>query len=83
MKKKKPSIKGLIRKKRTVRKGKKEPDGSISRLCDKSCDLQNLLYGDEDISNSDENVKFKGIAAQFDFEDDNLDNFDPYDLDDY
>mmetsp|Transcript_13918 Transcript_13918/g.21221 ORF Transcript_13918/g.21221 Transcript_13918/m.21221 type:complete len:533 (-) Transcript_13918:185-1783(-) len=59
----------------------KEPDGSINRLRDERRDLYDLLYGDEDSSVSRPPVS--GIAAMLDLEDENLDNFDPYGLDDF
>ena len=63
-------------KKKTAKK-KKEPDGSINRLRDERRDLYDLLYGDED----DELDAASGISALLD--DDDLDSFDPYGLEDF
>lgn len=69
-------------KKKKKSKIPKEPDGSINRLRDERRDLYDLLYGDED-SNVAPKQPTSGIAAMLDLGDENLDNFDPYGLDDF
>jgi len=73
-------------KKKKKSKRSKEPDGSINRLRDERRDLYDLLYGDEDSGDEDSIVSKQpatGIAAMLDLGDENLDNFDPYGLDDF
>lgn len=79
------------------KKAKKEPDGSINRLRDERRDLYDLLYGDEEgggnrntgASNIDNMDRVEappasdGLAAMLDLEDENLDNYDPYGLEDF
>jgi hypothetical protein len=70
----------------TGKKSSKKPNGSVSRLREERRDLYDLLYGDEDEapasastgSNSNSNV-----MANLPLGDDNLDEFDPYGLDDF
>ena len=52
---------------------KEEPDGSIHRLREERRDLYDLLYGEEGSSS----------FARLDLEDENLDTFDPYGLEDF
>jgi translation initiation factor 1 (eIF-1/SUI1) len=70
--------------KKLEKENPKEPDGSINRLRDERRDLYDLLYGDEDFDN-DLVESFPGtrISTLLDMEDDNLERFDPYGLEDY
>lgn len=72
-----------VKKKVESTKKAKEPDGSINRLRDERRDLYDLLYGDDDEEASDESLPASGIAALLDLEDENLDTFDPYGLEDF
>lgn len=64
---------------------KKEPDGSVNRLREESRELFDLLYGDEDgFDNDDEDEEpVQRKPAFFEFGDEDLDSFDPYGLEDY
>lgn len=73
-----------------AQKAKKEPDGSINRLRDERRDLYDLLYGDEEGGGNNNNNKRSeeipvstGLAAMLDLEDENLDTFDPYGLENF
>ena len=72
-----------VKKKVESAKKTKEPDGSINRLRDERRDLYDLLYGDDDEEESNESLPASGIAALLDLEDENLDTFDPYGLEDF
>ena len=56
---------------------KGDENGSVSRLREERRDLYELLYGEENVQ-----VNSK-LAAVFELEDDNLDTFDPYGLEDF
>ena len=65
---------------------KKEPDGSINRLREERRDLFDLLYGDdpEDDKTEDSQVAIKALQSdKFGLDDGDLDDFDPYGLDDH
>jgi len=72
-------------KKKAKKKKAKEPDGSVSRLKEERRDLFDLLYGDEDGSATKaaepEPRRERNIFSRLG--DENLDEFDPYGLDDY
>ena len=76
---------------RTKQSKPKEPDGSVNRLKEERRDLFDLLYGDEDHDNGPEDGddydydddEMKPTSAMFSLEDEDLDSFDPYGLDDY
>jgi len=72
------------------KKKKKEKDGSVTRLREERRDLFDLLYGDEDEMNDDEDGNVGKLLADSStdrgdilFGDEDLDAFDPYGLDDY
>lgn len=91
------SRKAPVKKKRaTTIKKKKEPDGSVNRLREERRDLFDLLYGDEPLrkdntageevekdADIDHDSLIDNLASRFDFDDEDLDSFDPYGLDDY
>jgi NUMOD3 motif len=65
-----------------VKSAKKEPDGSINRLREERRDLFDLLYGEEEDTESE--MAIHGAPnSKFDLEDGDLDAFDPYGLDDH
>lgn len=74
---------GPVKKKTETAKKVKEPDGSITRLRDERRDLYDLLYGDDEDSDSVESPPANGISAMLDLEDANLDTYDPYGLEDF
>jgi hypothetical protein len=81
--KKKKKKKKIVKKKKksaSEEMALKEPDGSITRLRDERRDLYDLLYGDEDPAPS--RAK-SGLAFMLDLQDENLDTFDPYGLEDF
>ena len=61
-------------------KAKKEPDGSVSRLKEERRDLFDLLYGDDYYEDGEATAMAK---RSFSLGDENLDDFDPYGLEDY
>lgn len=72
------------------KKKKKEKDGSVTRLREERRDLFDLLYGDEDGMNDDDEGNVGKLLADSStdrvdilFGDEDLDAFDPYGLDDY
>lgn len=70
-KKRKASVVKGERPEKKEAKKVKEPDGSINRLREERRDLYDLLYGEEP------------AAAELQLDDENLDTFDPYGLDDF
>ncbi len=77
-------------KEKKKKKKKKEKDGSVSRLREERRDLFDLLYGDEDDLNDDDDEdvgKLLSDASSSKVDiilgDEDLDAFDPYGLDDY
>jgi hypothetical protein len=62
-------------------KGKK-PNGSVDRLREERRDLYDLLYGDEDEAPKSSSAQ-SNVMANLPLGDDNLDEFDPYGLDDF
>jgi hypothetical protein len=72
-----------VKKAAAKKKTPKEPDGSINRLRDERRDLYDLLYGDDEDDDDIEEPAEGGMAAMLDLEDDNLDTFDPYGLEDF
>jgi len=76
--------------KKKNKKKKKEKDGSVKRLREERRDLFDLLYGDEDGTNDDNDNDagklLSDSSSNMDdtlFGDEDLDSFDPYGLDDY
>lgn len=62
----------------------KEPDGSVNRLREERRDLFDLLYGDDDkVEDAVDSPLTDRLRSRFDFEDEDLDSFDPYGLSDY
>lgn len=85
-------VKGVSEEKPPVekkrKKKKKEEDGSVTRLKEERRDLFDLLYGDEDTVNDDDNAgnllaDYSSDSVDTLFGDEDLDEFDPYGLDDY
>lgn len=76
--------------KKKNKKKKKEKDGSVKRLREERRDLFDLLYGDEDGTNDDNDNDAGKLLSDSSsdmgdtlFGDEDLDTFDPYGLDDY
>jgi NUMOD3 motif len=79
-----PRSPAVTKVKKVLKENTKEPDGSINRLRDERRDLYDLLYGDEDFETDVmESFPGDGISTLLDMEDDNLERFDPYGLEDY
>jgi hypothetical protein len=66
----------------TGKKSTKKIDGSVSRLREERRDLYDLLYGDEDEAPASASSNSNAMA-NLPLGDDNLDEFDPYGLDDF
>lgn len=66
----------------TGKKSSKKPNGDVSRLREERRDLYDLLYGDEDEAPASASSNSNAMA-NLPLGDDNLDEFDPYGLDDF
>ena len=80
----------LEKEKKKKKKKKKEKDGSVTRLREERRDLFDLLYGDEDDMNDDDDGDTGKLLSDSSPDrvdillgDEDLDAFDPYGLDDY
>ena len=96
-KKPKAPVKKKAPAKKKKKKKKKEPDGSVIRLREERRDLFELLYGDDpthaankllddeedDEDGVDEELVGRPLSTRFGLDDEDLDSFDPYGLDDY
>jgi len=82
--------KAPVEKEKKKKKKKKDKDGSVTRLREERRDLFDLLYGDEDGMNDDDDDDADKQLSDSSSDivdtllgDEDLDSFDPYGLDDY
>ena len=80
----KTKVKKAVKKKKKKSTAAKEPDGSVHRLREERRDLFDLLYGDDEgKGGAADSPLTERLRSRFDFDDEDLDAFDPYGLDDY